>query len=519
MVSSQTEPRKRRKKSSIILFIIVAVVIIILAFVAFCYSPWANTNPTWYEPPVLKSVNGVLDVTLHAQKVMTNVGGKQMETEVYNGDYPSKTWEVKGGDIIKVHLQNDLAESTNLHFHGSHVSPKGNSDNVLLNIKPGENFEYEYHLPDNHPPGLYWYHPHYHPDVEDQVLGGMAGAIIVRGDVDELPGIKNVPERMLVFTTQFDDKDNSTVRLVNGQTHPMMYLRPGQTVRMRAVNASADDYYNLAIPGEKLHIISRDGNTLDSVQDVDNEVMAPGDRVEFLFTPDFQKEYDVMSDAFDQGFAKYRPVHFMHIKVQGVPMLPTPLPTKLIPFPDLRNANIDHTRTLTFSIAGTTNNPIYLFDGKVFNPDKVNQVMTLGTTEEWRLTNKSDEDHPFHIHINPFQVISVNGQPVDLHGYQDTFSIPKHSTVVIRTQYKDFDGKYVLHCHILFHEDNGMMQIVEVVKPGAQPASDNGVPLREGMPNMNMMQHMLQNAGLSPYKKSSASAQIKEGMHMNSVGY
>ena len=111
--------------------------------------------------------------------------------------------------------------------------------------------------------------------------------------------------------------------------------------------------------------------------------------------------------------------------------------------------------------------------------------MVLGTTEEWHLVNKSNDTHPFHIHINPFQVISVNGKAVDRHGYDDTFPISPYGTVVIRTQYKDFDGKYVLHCHVLFHEDHGMMQIVEVIVPGHGIAQDNGVPLREGMPDMS----------------------------------
>lgn len=460
--------------------VFVIVVVGALGFGAFCLSPWANTNPEWHQPVVLKSENGVLDVTLDAKKVMTSIGGQQVESLVYNGDYPGKSWEVKGGDLIKVHLKNNITEPTNLHFHGSHVSPKGNSDNVLLEVKPGETFEYEYKLPEDHPPGLYWYHPHFHPYVEDQVQGGMAGAITVRGNVDELPGIKGVQERMLVLTSNFDDKSNETIRYVNGDLNPTMYLRPGQTTRMKIVNASADDYYNFAIAGEKLHIISRDGNTLGHVQSVDNEVMAPGDRIEILFTPGFKPQYDVMTMAFNQGNNNYHTRQFMTIKVQGLPTLPTQLPTTLLPYDDFSTAKIDNTRTLTFKVGGTENNPVYLLDGKEFNADTISQIMELDTTEVWNLVNESDEAHPFHIHINPFQVVSINGQPVDRPGYDDTFSIPAKSTVVIKTRYKDFDGKYVLHCHILFHEDNGMMQIVEVVKPGASPAPDNGMPHREG---------------------------------------
>lgn len=480
MPKTSPKPKKTLHPLHWLLILIAAVAVATGVFALFLLSPFANTNPVWQQPVTLKSENGVLDVTLDAKKVVTSIGGKQVESMVYNGDYPGKSWEVKGGDLIRVHLKNNISEPTNLHFHGSHVSPKGNSDNVLLEIKPGEDFEYEYRLPDDHPPGLYWYHPHFHPYVEDQVMGGMVGAITVRGDVDELPGIKGVQERVMVLTTNFDDTTNETIRYVNGQLSPTMYLRPGQTTRIKVVNASADDYFNLAIPNEKLHIISRDGNTLSHVQSVESEVLAPGDRIEFLFTPGFVKEYPVMSMAFDQGNNNYKTRQFMTIKVQGLPAFPTQLPTELLPYDDFKNATIDNTRRLTFKVAGTEQNPVYLLDGKPFNADVISQIMELGTTEEWELVNESDEAHPFHIHINPFQVMSINGQPADRPGYDDTFSIPAKSTVVIRTRYLDFDGKYVLHCHILFHEDNGMMQIVEVVKPGEEPAPHNGMPTREG---------------------------------------
>jgi len=463
--------------------------ILFISFTVLLLSPWADFNPDWLEPVVQKSTNGQLDLTLDAKQQKVTVGGKQTDSFVYNDKYIGNTWEVKGGDTIKVHLKNNLTQPTNLHFHGSHVSPKGNSDNVLLSIKPGENFEYEYHLPVNHPPGLYWYHPHFHPDVEDQVMGGMVGAIKVRGDVDELAGIKDVPERLMVLTTADGNNPNTPTRYVNGLKNPTMYLRPGQTVRLEIVNASADDMYNLAIPGYMLHVFSRDGNTLDQVDSVASEHLAPGQRVQILFTPKNYGMIPVKSLYDDQGFAKYVETTFMNIRVQGFPMIATPLPEKLLPYEDLKNAKIDNIRTLTFSEGGTNDNPTFLLDGKEVDMDRVDQVITLGTTEEWHLVNKSNEIHPFHIHINPFQVISVNGKPVDLHGYRDTVGIPAHGEVVMRTRYKDFDGKFVLHCHILFHEDHGMMQVVEIVKPDAKKTTDNGMPGRE-ITQKEMQMHM-----------------------------
>lgn len=452
-------------------------------------NQFVDLNPHWQAPNVLKSKNGVLNVSLNISKSRVNIGGKWVDSIVYNNKYIDDTWQVTGGDTIKVHLANNSNQPTNLHLHGLHISPKGNSDNVLLDIKPGESFDYVYQLSKNHPPGLYWYHPHLHHYTDEQVSGGMVGAIEVAGNIDNLPGIKGVPQRLLVLTT--DDKGNNVNYLVNNQKNPTMFIRPFETLRLRMVNASGDDFYNIHIPGQKLHIISRDGNTLSEVQDVENEVLSPGQRIEILFKAGVWGNIPVESARYNQGFFVYPKQTFMRIQVAGLPVIPKPLPTKLIAFKDLRNVPVDNTRTLTFSEGGTKQNTTFLLDGKEFNPNVVNQVMTLGTVEQWNLVNNSGEAHPFHIHINPFQVISVNGKPIDRKGYEDTFPIPAHGTVVIKTQYKDFTGKYVLHCHILFHEDNGMMQLVEVVDPKVGVTSDNGVPTREGMPEKGSPNRMM----------------------------
>jgi len=490
-----------KNKSSVVpklILIIILLPIVIFQFaIGVCpsvllVSNFVDFNPKWIEPNVVKSKDGVLDVTLDAKKSQVNIGATSTMSNVYNGKYIGDTWDIKGGDTIKVHLKNDTTEPTNLHFHGSHVSPKGNSDNVLLSIKPGESFDYQYDIPKDHPPGLYWYHPHRHEFTDDQVAGGMLGAIKVRGDVDNLPGIKGLSEKQLVLTTQDPANSNAINRLVNNQVNPTLYVRPFETTRLEIFNASSDDFYNLQIPGKKLNIISRDGNIMSEIQTVDSEVMAPGQRIQVLFQAGMSGEFTVKSLVYNAGGFTYPEADFMKIKVAGLPVLPRALPTKLLPHQDFRDAKVDNTRTLTFSEGGTPANTTFLLDGKQFDPNVVNQLITLGTTEEWHLVNNSDDTHPFHIHVNPFQVISVNGKPVDNYGYSDTFPVPAMGSVVIRTKYTDFDGKFVLHCHILFHEDHGMMQVVEVVRPGNTQSKDNGLPLREGMP-MTDHSHMLMN--------------------------
>lgn len=474
--SQKSFNKKRYIRNFIIALIACLVTLLVL-------NQFVDLNPKWSAPVVLKSQDGKLSLNLDNTKQKVRIGNDEMDSRVYNGEYIGQTWDIKGGDTVRVKFENNMDQPTNLHFHGGHVSPKGNSDNVLLSIKPGEDFQYEYKLPKDHPPGLYWYHPHLHGYTDVQVGGGMVGAIIVRGDIDELPGIKGVPERLLVLTT--NDKGNDVVRLVNNTLNPTMYVRPFETVRLRLLNASNDDFYNIKIPGQDLHIVSRDGNTLSEVENKESEVLAPGDRIEILFQAGPWGSYDIQSAKYEQGAFTYVEDNFMKIKVFGLPVIPKELPSKLIPYDNFKNAKIDNTRVLTFSEGGTPENTTFLIDGKEFNPDVINQIMTLGTTEEWKIINESSEVHPFHIHVNPFQVMSINGVEIDRKSMDDTFPIPAKGEVTIRTKYRDFDGKYVLHCHILFHEDNGMMQLVEVVKPGNPTSQDNGLPGREGMPEMD----------------------------------
>jgi len=137
---------------------------------------------------------------------------------------------------------------------------------------------------------------------------------------------------------------------------------------------------------------------------------------------------------------------------------------------------VDKKRELVFSasVSNTTMNRFgeqgtNLIDGKVFDHNRVDQIVKLGDLEEWKIKNIDDDDHTFHIHINDFQVMSVNGQPYGAHGLQDTVILPANGEVVVRMQFEDFVGRFVYHCHILPHEDTGMMGTVEVVDPFTPP--------------------------------------------------
>ncbi|MFN8674940.1 MAG: multicopper oxidase family protein [Thermomicrobiales bacterium] len=432
------------------------------------------------EPPVLRSTDGRLELALEAQYGPATLGGRPVTTYSYNGMIPGPTLRLRAGETLAPTLTNRLDAVTNLHTHGLHVSPAGNSDNVLLEIAPGETVDFAFDIPASgasglYIPGFYWYHPHIHGNTAIQVGGGMAGALVVEGALDDLPGIAGVPERIMVLGTS-EFADDGTLKLfadmlnpavfVNGQEQPTIAIAPGETQRWRIVNASVFTFLDLALEGHLLHQIASDGNPLRALRSREHIVVAPGERIEVLIQGGPAGSYALRSLAWgqDTDFQAQDEYPIATLVSDGEEQEPAPLPDALFPFEDLREATVDRKREVVFS---ETLDPFRLFiDGKQFDHDRVDQTVLLGALEEWRIVNTSPDWHPFHIHVNDFQVIEVNGEPYEAHSWEDTFPLPAFGEVVIRSRFLDFTGKYVYHCHILDHEDMGMMGIVEVVAPG-----------------------------------------------------
>jgi suppressor of ftsI len=412
------------------------------------------------EPPVQLAENGVLETTLEAKNdPAAGVGGM-----TYNGLLPGPTLRLRPGDSLKVTLLNNLGgDPTNLHVHGMHVSPSGNSDNVFLHIENGQSFDYEFDVPANHPAGLLWYHPHHHGDTMQQTAAGLAGAIIIEGDFDQLPGIKDLTERLLSLQGPFLGSDGMQF-LVNGQNNPTIAIRPGQTQRWRLLNSSANVFFNLQLDGHQLHRIALDGNPLPAVWTVDTLLLGPGERAEVLVQGGAAGTYALRSLAWGPGHQAQPEAQVATIVAAGEPETLAPLPTTIMPLAepliDLTNVHIDRRRVITFTESMKA--PYFSIDDKGFDPNRVDQTVQLGTTEEWVVRNTSDEWHPFHLHVNDFQVMSVSGKSQAPH-YEDTVPVPPQGEVVIRTRFLDFAGKTVYHCHILAHEDAGMMGVVEMV--------------------------------------------------------
>ena len=462
------------------------------------------------EPEVRASSDGLLDTTLTCRVQSVPVAGQTAIMNVYEGSAPGPTLRVRPGDRLRVNLVNLLDDvppglpstspflcspvsfhgatgdhgttcDTNLHVHGLHVSPSDNSDNVFLTVKAGESFQYEYQIPSDHPAGLNWYHPHLHGRATNQVFGGMAGAIVVEGDIDALPGIAGVPERLLMLHATQLYPDGSVVnffdvppgpnmqkthlRMVNGQLNPTMTMRPGETQRWRVLNATANLTFLLQLDGHQLHQIAKDGNTLNETWTRDKIHLSPGERVEVLIQAGPAGSYALRTLPIATGFNTQQDATLATLVVDGDAVTPQPLPTTLLPLEDLSTAEIDERRQITFQF-GPPINPTQTFhwiDHQNFDANRDDQTVRLDTTEEWVIRNASSTWHPFHIHINPYQVVAINGKPVPVRYNEDTTNVPPFGEITMRTRYLDFPGRWVFHCHILMHEDLGMMGTVKAL--------------------------------------------------------
>jgi FtsP/CotA-like multicopper oxidase with cupredoxin domain len=426
------------------------------------------------QPRVIVSHGGVLDARLVAEQRKVMVSGDTVLARVYDGSLTGPTLVVKPGDVMRITLVNHLDQPTNLHFHGMQVSPSGKADNVFREVEPGKTAQYVVRVPDEHSEGLFWYHAHVHHLVEDQVFGGLSGMLLVDGLTGLLPKpLRTITQRMFALRdiqvqgdavrTHGIDYRDPTTRLVNNLVDPNLAIRPGETQLWRFANIGADVFYALSLTGVTFHVVAEDGRPVWHVWDTDRLVLPPGKRYEVLVQGPNAGTYQLKTLRYDEGFATFPTRILATLRSKGSAVEPAALPVGLVSrVEDLTNAKVARQRTEVFSVNFVSG--AFQINGKSFSPNRVDVVAHLGTVEEWILVNSSPEQHPFHTHTDYFQVMSVNGTAYNANGRQDTVIIPSHGSVVIRVEFEDFTGLTVFHCHILAHEDGGMMATLRVVK-------------------------------------------------------
>ncbi len=428
------------------------------------------------EPSKLRSEGGALVATLTVGAGSLDVSGAEVLGKSYNGSFVGPTMVVSPGDSIRLRLENNLDEPTNIHFHGFHTSPSGIADNVLRTIPARTTAKVAVPVPRDMNPGLYWYHSHSHGISEEQVSSGLSGAIVVKGIEDRLPpDLKNVRQRLFALkdaqvrdgaiVTKSIDSGAPTTRTVNGLVDPVAEIAPGETQMWRLANIGADIWYRVYFDGMPFHVIGEDSNPVGEVWQTKELLLPPGKRYDVLVNGPRRGGYKLKTLAYSTGKQgdDYPERTLASVRSLGDPVAPVAMPRSLGSKPDFGAAKIDKRRRFTFS--ESANGLKFFINGKQFSHDRVDVRARLGDTEEWVIINKSGEMHPFHIHVNDFQVMSVNGKPYPAKSLQDTVPLPVGGRVVIRQRYTQFAGKFVFHCHILGHEDAGMMQVIEVSEP------------------------------------------------------
>ncbi|MBV8117909.1 MAG: multicopper oxidase domain-containing protein [Candidatus Eremiobacteraeota bacterium] len=530
---------------------------------------------------------GPLVHELTCQYATTNIKGYKLRTRTYNGRTIGPVFQTRPGQTLSVRVINRLPpnppakppdgvvripaptdsmeameanfrggtqlsqrinptnnphgfNTTNLHVHGIQTTPHifapiGTSDPtaMMLEIPPGQSFLYNFPIPSDHPSGLHWYHPHKHGSTDLQVSGGMAGLIVVRGPIDQVPEIAAAREIFIVvqsLNVNYNEKSkiyereyvayrppdqggyalgtDFTMLTINGEGAywvrnatktseaefkplgiPEYDVRPGEVVRLRMLNGTNGAPLFLTLPGFETWEIGLDGiNTLTAfgfdmsgtgITEVtpENLFTAPillvgeANRLELLIrAPKKEGTYTLSSiaarDIFPWAGGPFDVARF-NVSGSAVKMsIPNDLPKPTREYPLIKESEIVAHRTFTFD-QGKRRDLLtgfgFTVNGKLYEEMECPTQPKVGTCEEWLIVNKSVDLHPFHLHENSFQLIKVNDVPVLPVEIWDTFPIPqrvgsKNGTLLIRVRFVQWTGKTVFHCHVLPHEDTGMMQ-------------------------------------------------------------
>ena len=530
-----------------------------------CGGGGVNTTPVFNS-------NGGPAYTLTVQYSNHTYGGKQVRVRSY-GSIPGPTLTVSPGQSLTVTLNNQLPpdpsatvptkvaihpsamgdmmslrqqlalpavtsttidpmnnphlfNTTNLHVHGLQVvphifDPPGTSDPAAMQIavSPGTSRTYTFNLPPDQPSGLFWYHPHHHGSSDVEVSSGMAGLILVKGPIDQVPEIaaaRDIPiavqtlqlkpdpsqaglyslEYVAYQTPQnggYTPRTPNIFVLVNGQLvnflsgltaeapalpvsapspPPVTMMQPGEVVRLRILNGSNALLFPIVLPGFDVYLIANDGVNVLAPQLIapgSNVQIASGNRTELLVrAPQTPGTYTLSALAVPDASHPWPQFDFMQFVVSGSPLnmaIPASRPTPPRMYPPIADSEIAASRTVTFNSVGSTailSGTALTINGNVYDEMAIFATLQTGTAQRWTLVNGMSEGHPYHIHTNSFEVHSVSSPTGGTITYNppyicDTVWIPPNGTVIIQSRYKQWTGKDVFHCHKLTHEDQGMM--------------------------------------------------------------
>ena len=413
--------------------------------------------------------------------VASLVSGRATELWGYNNAFPGPVIELWEGQRASIDFANGLALDSTVHWHGLPV-PSDQDGSPMDPVAPGAARVYSFEVPAGSA-GTYWYHPHAHGTTTLQVAHGLAAPLIVRSADDPLAAL---PELTLMINSLALDQNGQVVTspaitggmsgmmmgsagelLVNGQKLPMHTVTPGTTERWRVLNATADRYLRLGIDGHRFAVVGTDGGLLGQpLTNLSEWLLAPAQRVEIVVTMTVQQSarFSLRDLGYGGGMSAGTAAELMVIetgRVQAQP--PVAVPAALRPVVDLGPARVRQRVVLSASRMGMMGS--FLINGRTFDMNRVDLETVVGRVELWDLVNATYMDHPIHIHGTQFQVVgrTVGGlaAPVAYSAWLDTVNVPAGESITIKVR-QSLPGKRMFHCHILPHEDAGMMAVLDV---------------------------------------------------------
>lgn len=447
-------------------------------------------------PDAVKDSMGAYRLTVGETRLSLN--GTRVTLLTYNGMYPGPAIRASRGDMLKVRLINSLPKTTatnilghtrnitNLHTHGLHVSPSGMADNMMRMAAPGESLDYVYDLAVEEPGHLNFYHPHVHGTVAEQYWGGLAGPLVIGDEAgSSLSGYEThvmllkditissgLPQPYSSNMDYMRGKEGNLV-MVNGQVNPVLSIRPGQVQRWQIVNACNARFFKLSLDRHDLWLVGTDGGLLDKPYQLSAILLAPGERIDVLVKANQGGgSFKFLSLPYDRGMSSLQQVTLLTLAYGGISTSDA-LPASVNPAAARLNMNLAllPRRQLTLSMMMGRG---YINGISFTDMSHTYEIMSgLGSYEVWEIVNQSNMDHPFHQHVNSCQVLSISGGDsgyaslyTSIPAWKDVVTIPKMGSATILVPVMDYDGMTMFHCHIVEHEDIGMMGAWDIMGMG-----------------------------------------------------
>ncbi len=440
-------------------------------------------------------------------------GTNNTPTYGYNGNFLGPTLLIKNNDSITLNITNNLTQKTTVHWHGFHVAPQNDGGpHQIINI--GATWSPKFKM--RNEAATFWYHPHGDTKTEIQISKGLAGMIIVRDNIEAtytLPRKYKIDDFPLIVQSKAFDvlyqfataTHEDSIMMVNGTIKPFLQV-PKQVVRLRLVNASADRTYYFGLSdNSNFNLIASDGGLLSQPYLTNRVRLSTGERAEILVN---FNNYTLGQQIYLKSYASQLPKGIIGADSVGTPAIlmaegyySNPLngkdfnvlrfdvvaqtanpvltiPTTFAPKIPLLESSANVHRNLNFSPdtlfsgqQGKVDGPFFI-NNKSFNMDSINIKTYLNNTEVWKLSNNTMVAHPFHIHDIQFYVLDINGlpPPPQYQGLKDVILVQPKDTIRFITKFTNFADAtvpYMYHCHLLHHEDEGMMGSFLVLDPNA----------------------------------------------------